>query len=45
MGKNSFFSWVLAIAIAAIVGVIEFGTAGWLAQRADSMVTQAQHQS
>jgi len=34
-------SWVLAIAIAAIVGAVEFGTAGWLAQRADSMVMHA----
>ncbi|HMK71965.1 MAG TPA: hypothetical protein VK454_01425 [Myxococcaceae bacterium] len=39
--KSSVYSWVLAIAITAIVGAIEFGTAGWLAQRADSMVMHA----
>lgn len=30
--------WVLAIAIAAVVGALEFATAGWVAEKVDASV-------
>jgi hypothetical protein len=34
-------TWLTAVVIAAVVGALEFGTAGWLAERVDTMVLSA----
>jgi hypothetical protein len=41
MHGKRYVLWALAIAIAAVAGALEFGTAGWVAEKVDASLLRA----